>query len=152
MKPSEIVSLGICGMLIIDFAQTLFIFSFYADAWFWKKLLASGSIELGFLAIYSERDLSVIAVAIVLSIILLAETLAIASFVSLAIASFLLHYLIETFVDEKFRGVALFFFVPTVLLTNGMHIPPGVCSVINTAPVAFLLTLFVTQGVLKTCL
>jgi hypothetical protein len=151
MKPSEIVSLGICAILIIDFVQTLFFFSFYADAWFWKKLLASASIELGFLAIYSERDLSVLAVAVVVSIILLAETLAIASFVSLAIASFLLHYLIETFVDEKYNGVALFFFVPTVWMTQGMHLPPGVCSAINSAPIACLFTLFATQGVLKIC-
>jgi hypothetical protein len=150
MKPSIVLSFTLCAMFAADFAQTLLYYFYFADRWYWKSFLASASIEMGFLTLFSEHDISVLAVALVATILLLADSLAATAFVSLSVASFIVHYLIETLVNESFRDVARILFVPTVWMSQSMRIPVGSISSINSVPVLALFALFGIQAVLKT--
>jgi len=149
MNPSRVVSFGVCFALFLDFAQTVVCFTTVADAWLWKKCLASVSIELGFLTVFAERDISTLVVSVVVSIFLLADSLSGAVFASLCVASFLVHYFIETLVDDPFRFAAICFFVPSVVMAQTMHLPPAVRVEAPSVPLYMLALLFAVQTVLK---
>lgn len=151
MKPTKIVSLGICFLFLLDLAQSLYFFVVYAEAWFWKKLVAGVLIETGYIMVYAERDISVLTIAIIVSVFLLANSIRIVSFVSLALASFIVHYLIETLVDSKYRLFALVTFIPTVLMSYSTHLKMDTIHSSDFVPLSCLFALFATQALLKTC-
>lgn len=151
MKPTRIISFGVCAFLFFDLVQTIVYFFCCADAWYWKKWLSSLAIEVGFLSIFSERDISVLVVAGVLSTLLLATAGSILSFVSLCVASFIVHYLIETLIDKNLKLFALACFVPSVVMSQSMYVQIAMLSEVNTIPACALMILFAVQMLLNAC-
>jgi hypothetical protein len=144
-----VLSFALCLMFAADFAQTLVFYFYFADKWYWKLFLGSLSIEMGFLSLFDRRDISVLVSGITAAALLLVDSLNVAKFVSLSVASFIVHYLIETLVNSSLRHLALMFYVPTVWLSQSMKISDDAVITTN-APVLGLFLLFGIQAVLKT--
>ena len=145
MNPVRIVSFAICAAFFLDFAQTLVYFS-EADAYLWKMCLASIAIEFGFLTLFAERDVSALVAGVVVSVFLLIDSLSRTVFAAQCVASFLLHYLVETLVDTVFRAATLCFLVPSVVMSQTMMV--SACDA-SHLPLCALTVLFAVQSVLK---
>lgn len=142
MKAATIVSYGVCALLFINLVWTL-CYYVTTDAWYWKNAVASSLTEFGFLVVFSERDISVMVVAIVMSTLLAADF---SFFISTCIASFLVHYLIEMLVvGTKLKLFSLACFVPTVLMCQSTSVPAASVLAATTIPALGLFALFLTR-------